>query len=533
MEVSAQSPVLTFRSAQSEFIRGVERYGVVAFLARRQFGKTTTLASVSLMKMMRRRDHTVIFGSVKLNLGREIVRKESEILRKAIRALQQEAADADGLLTTVNSDDGKDIGRIRDDDFAAVFEAQRLEFRYYHDRTSYSRTKVVALQPDTVGETGDLIADEISRSKRWAETWEAIEPIVQSNPEFRVLLATTPAPDDSHLSNEQLAPPVGTALPVSPCGNWYRTDCGFWVLRVDAFDAYADGIPVYDMETRKALAPEEHRRRAHDKDAWDRNYGVKFILGGTSALGLLQLQSAQQRGIGQCAYFQIEEDQDMGAALDFITEHMGAGPVGLGWDLATTEKESSNPSAFTVLERVGQEWFARVILTWKTRDPAVAKARARLIVATVNARPEGGKARRLCVDATNERYFSVEVQRDLAAMVPVELVISSETVELPGEEPITKKSLLGNHLVDELDNNRGTLPPERYVKEDFRRQKRDRGSFECEIGQNGEHGDTFDSTKLALHALSSTAGAMVSTEGIVLGNQHRARRRWFMPRRLA
>jgi hypothetical protein len=528
------APALHFRTAQAEFIRGVDRHGVVGFLARRQFGKTTTLAGIALKKMMKTRGHTVVFGSVKLNLGREIVRKESEIIRRAIRSLQLEASEADGLLKTVDGETGKDAAKLSDDDYAGLFEAQRLEFRYYHDRTDYSRTKVVALRPDTVGETGDLIADEISRSPQWAETWEAIEPIAQSNPDFRILLATTPSPDDSHLSNEQLAPPVGTPLPVNPRGNWYRSDFGIWVLRVDAYDAYADGVPVYDLETREPLAPAEHRRRAMDKDAWDRNYGCKFILGGTSAIGVLQLASAQQRGIGKCFFVLVEDDGDFERGLAFLEEHIGPGAVGLGWDPATTEEETSNPSSFTVIEQAGSEWIGVVTIAWKTTDPAIAKARARLIVQTVNSRRQGGRARQLCMDATNERYFATEVQRELSALVPVQLVVASETVEQPGGEKITRKALLGNLLANEVNDNRATLPPERYIKDDFRRVKRDRGSFSCETGPNGEHGDTFDSHKLALHALISTAGAITAeTLGqIRIGAQGFARMGVFQPRRL-
>lgn len=525
---------IRFRPAQAELIRGIDRYGVVGFLARRQFGKTTTLSAIALKKMMKRRDHTVIFGSVKLNLGREIVRKESEIIRSAIRSLEQEAIDSQGLLKTVDGATGKDIIALSDDDYAELFETQRLEFRYYHDRGSYSRTKVVALRPDTVGETGDLMADEISRKKDWAETWEAIEPIAQSNPDFRILLATTPSPDDAHLSNEQLAPPVGTPLPVNPLGNWYRTDMGIWVLRVDAFDAYAGGVPVYDLETREALAPAEHRRRAHDKDAWDRNYGVKFILGGTSAVGLLQLNSAQTRGIDKALLVIVDTEEDFQRGLDWLVDHLGPRPVGLGWDLATTENETSNPSSFVVKEDLGNgEWIDVVTFVWKTRDPAIAKARCKRIVQTVNARGEGGRARKLCVDGSNERYFAVEVQREMAGLVPVEIVVSSENIEIPGQEPMSKKAYLGNELVDDLDNNKGTLPPEKYLKDDFRRVKRDRGSFSTEMGPNGEHGDTFDGSKLALHALRSNAGAMTSTDGIVVGSRKGYRTPTFKPRRLS
>ena len=537
--MSTENTIVKFRSGQKNFVRGVDRYGVTGFLARRQYGKTTILSSIALKKMMKQRNHTVIFGSVKLSLGREVVRKESEIIRKAISSLQKDAADADGLLKTVDGTTGKSLDKIRDDDWAEMFEAQKLEFRFFHGNTAtdYSRTKVVALEPDTVGETGDLICDEISRKKNWPEVWEAIEPIAQSNPDFRVIFATTPSPDDAHLSNEMLVAPVGTDLPVNPAGNWYRSDFGIWVLRVDAFDAYADGVPVYDLETREPLAPAEHRRRANDKDAWDRNYGCKFVLGGTSAVGVVQLNSAQTRGIGQCAFFLCEDEGEFERALVFLVDHIGGAKVGLGWDLATTEKETSNPSSFTVIEELDAvNWRALVTIAWKTADPEIAKARARMIVSAVNSRRLGGRARRLAIDATNERYFAVQVQRELAALVPVELVVASETVEQPGAESITKKALLGNALAGDINDNRATLPPEKYIKEDFRRVKRDRGSFACELGPNGEHGDTFDSHKLALHALRSNLDGAITEETLLqiriapagsgrLGN--------FQPRRLA
>ena len=537
--MSAAPAILKFRSAQKEFVRGVDRYGITGFLARRQYGKTTILASIALKKMMKQRGHTIIFGSVKLSLGREVVRKESEIIRKAIASLQADVAETDGQLKTVDASTGKSLDKIRDDDYAEMFEAQKLEFRYYHDRTDYSRTKVVALEPDTVGETGDLICDEISRKKNWPEVWEAIEPIAQSNPNFRVIFATTPSPDDAHLSNEMLVPPVGTPLPVNPAGNWYRSDFGIWVLRVDAFDAYADGVPVYDLETREPLNPTEHRRRANDKDAWDRNYGCKFVLGGTSAVGVVQLNAAQTRGIGTCAFFLCEDDGDFERALAFVVDHIGGGKVALGWDLATTEKESSNPSVLAVVEDIdGLNWKCPVVIAWKTADPDIALARAKAITKAVNSRPAGGRALGMAVDATNERYFAVRVQRELAALVPVELVVASETVEQPGAEPITKKALQGNQLATEINDNRATLPPEKYIKEDFRRVKRDRGSFACELGPNGEHGDSFDAVKQALYKLRGGGTGAITDETVSqlrlgVGHAPASRMGIFQPRRLA
>jgi hypothetical protein len=517
---------MALRAGQREFELGVERHRVSAFLTRRQFGKTTIASRIALKKMMKVPGHTVVFGSVKLDLGREIVRKEAEAIQLALRYLSELATSAHTLLEVVDGESGKSMAKLKPDDFAEVYEAQRLEFRLYHSQTIYSRTKVVALTPAAVGETGDLILDEVGRVKNFREVWEAVKPIIASNPKFRCLLTTTPPPDDAHYSFELLAPPIDWEPSINPRGNWYRSDLGVHALRVTADDAYADGVPLYDDDTGKAISPEESRRQDHDKESWDRNYGVKFVIGGTAAVGLLQLDSAQRRGIGSCACVVVDEDIDFDRALAFLRQRLGSGPVGIGFDVATTEKSQSNPSALTVMERRGVEVLAVLTVVWKTRDPIIAKDRLRRVVEAVRQRPDGGRARRMAIDASNEVYFATEVQRDLAPLVVVELVKGGETVEQPGREPITKKALLGNQLVGAFDDNQITTAPDRYLKNDMRLVKRDRGSFSCEAGPNGEHGDTFDSHKLALHALTSTGGGMESTEGISVGRRRKSARRW-------
>ena len=335
--VIGQSPVIQMRSGQRRLFQLVEQYRLLGFIARRQYGKTTTCANIALMKMMKHRDHTVIFGSAKLNLSREIVRKEAAVFEKAISAAM--ARLEEGKVQLADDKTGRSVSGLTHDDFADLFEHSRLEFRYYHTRSSYSRTKVVALRPDTVGETGDLMCDEVGRIGNWKDVWEAVEPIVASNPQFRILLLTTPPPDDAHYSFEQLAPPPGMQFPVSPSGNVYESVKGVTCLRVDAWDAYADGVALYDTKTAQPVTPEESRRRAFDKDAWDRNYGCLFITGGSAAVGLIKLMEAMERGErAGCVY--AEDDLPPGWERLF---DLSKGPVGIGADPATTEGEKSNP----------------------------------------------------------------------------------------------------------------------------------------------------------------------------------------------
>lgn len=515
------SKLLQMRRAQRNFFKMVDRHRLLAFLARRQFGKTTTFARIALKKMMKTPNHTVVFGSAKLNLSREIVRMEAAILQAAIAEAIREGAGNGDMLQVFDGADGRRPDVLSPDDFAELFEAQRLEFRFYHDRTIYSRTKVVALRPDTVGETGDLMCDEIGRIANWREVWEAVSPIVASNPNFRICFSTTPPPDDAHYSFDMLAPPVGLDFTPNPDGNVYVSEMGVTVLRVDAWDAFADGVPVYDLSTGDPLTPDESRRREADKDAWDRNYGCKFVIGGTSACNLMSLDTAQRRGIDQAVFVAVYCDEDFDRALDLLGQILGPGKIGIGVDVATTTGGVSNPTSVTVLEEDGVNYIARLIIIWKTADPEVARSRIARVCKTVAARPNGGRAKRLLVDATNERYFAVDLKRHLLGLLPVQLVSGSETIERPGYGKQTSKQVLGGQLIAVLDDNCMTLPPDKYVREDWRMVKKERGLLTCAPDHDGRHGDTFDSTKLALAAVQQHKGRAEVSFNATVAQQRR------------
>jgi hypothetical protein len=423
-----------------------------------------------------------------------------------------------------DSDKGKNVSKLDVDDWDELYEASRLEFRLYHSKTIYSRTKVVALTPSAVGETGDLILDEVGRVKNFRDVVEAITPIISSNPDFRCIYTTTPPPDDAHYSFDLMAPPVGTELPVNPRGNWYQSELGVHVLRVTADDAYADGVPLYDDDTGAAITPAQAYAAAHDKEAWRRNYGCEFVIGGTSACGLLQLDTAQRRGIGKCALFVIHDDKEFEAALEWIKANVGGGKVALGWDLATTEKATSNPSALAIVEQDGNDIIARAVLLWKLANPDIAIARVYTVIHLLTSRSNSNRPRRLCIDATSERYFAQTCRKELGGLLPVELVVGSETVPVPGRnETMTMKQFLGGMLVAELDDNHLTLPPDRYLREDWRIVRKEKGAFVCEPDCEGRHGDTFDSVKLGLRALRSNVGGMTTSKGIASGHNGRNR----------
>lgn len=284
-------PIINFRSYQQTAFE--QSIGMMAYVWRRQAGKSFTLASLGLDWMMES-ICDVIYASASVNLGMENIRKEAEVWSIVTQALREATSSKYNL--TTNADDDK--GNLIDiDAIADLFEHQKLETKLWHSNTRYSRSKVVAPNPDTaVGWTGHVILDEVGRIPNFQDVFEAMEPIVSSSKNFRIRMATTPPPDDAHYSYELLAPPAGSEFEHNKKGNFYETDAGLLVHRVDAEDGYLAGVPLYDLKNREPLTAEAHRALAIDRTAWDRNYALKFLAGGASALSRMAILNAQERG---------------------------------------------------------------------------------------------------------------------------------------------------------------------------------------------------------------------------------------------
>jgi ABC-type transport system involved in Fe-S cluster assembly fused permease/ATPase subunit len=48
--------------------------------------------------------------------------------------------------------------------------------------------------------------------------------------------------------------------------------------------------------------------------------------------------------------------------------------LGLGLDVGTTTKQKSNPSVLALVQEVGMTYFVRLLVSWKAKDPAIARA---------------------------------------------------------------------------------------------------------------------------------------------------------------
>jgi hypothetical protein len=108
-------------------------------------------------------------------------------------------------------------------------------------------------------------------------------------------------------------------------------------------------------------------------------------------------------------------------------------------------------------------------------------------------RPQG-----LTIDSSNEVYYAKILKKRLTPILPVFLMRGNQKVGPEGEET-DSKTFCGNQLVAHMESARVPIPNHPYVESDFARVTKAAGRFTCTVGPNGEHGDTFDATKLALH----------------------------------
>ena len=517
-ERSESAPLISLLPFQSSAFWGSDDFGLLILLWRRQAGKTHTLSALALRRMMETPGRLVTYASASLAMGAELTIKESALWQDAVaksrETLVRETAEtwqhnlalwreSVGAAHRIESNaDNVDLDGLCD-----LLDRSKMEVKLWHTNTIFSRTKIIAPNPATARSySGFVMIDEIGFIRDMKDLWEAMEPIASRQPDFRVVMATTPPSDDGHYSFELTVPPEGWQKPAhNPAGHWYDSQANIRVHYLDAYDADLAGVHFYDSRTRKPLSVEDARAKSLDRDAFDRNYLLRFTRGGICALSLLSLQRAMASGRGLCLY--AENDFPPG-----WSETLGSGPVSIGVDPATTTNEKSNPTGLCVMEDVAGQYIPRLLMRYKSADPDEHRAFIKEAVDGATRVRNGRtlRPRALCLDATNERLFCADLRKDLAGQVPTYLLVSSEKYRWGGEDVPTKE-YLGNQLVNHIDDGRVPLPDVRAVKDDFRLVTKERGRFVNILDSAGNHGDMFDGAKNALHGLVVVGGPVEAT----------------------
>lgn len=509
----ARKPLISLLPFQDAAFWGSDDHGLLILLWRRQAGKTHTLSALSLRRMMETPGRLVTYASASLAMGAELTIKESNLWQDAVAKsrdqLVRETAETwrSNLATWRNSVGSahrieSNADNVDLDGLCDLLDHSKMEVKLWHSNTIFSRTKIIAPNPATARSySGFVMIDEIGFIRDMKDLWEAMEPIASRQQDFRVVMATTPPADDGHYSFELTVPPEGWEKPANnAAGHWYDSQANVRVHYVDAYDADLAGVKLFDQRTRQPISVDEARAKALDRDAFDRNYLLRFTRGGVCALSLLSLKRAMEMGRGQCLFAENDFPPNWSAIL-------GDHPVSIGVDPATTTKAKSNPTGLCVMEHSGSLFIPRLVMRYKSADPDAHRAFIKEAVSGAT-RVRNGIAirpRALVIDATNERLFCADIRKELAGKVPVYLMVSSEKYRYGGEDVLVKE-YLGNQLVNAIEDGLVPLPDVRAVKDDFRLVTKERGRFLNVVDSAGNHGDMFDGTKNAYHGLVASDG---------------------------
>lgn len=273
---------------------------ILFMLWRRQFGKSFLLGGKATSRMMTMKNHSVFVISASILMGQENILKEIAVWNILLDHYRK-VAEKNGQLLTSNID-GLGI-----DDIAAIFEASKLETKIWHSKTVYSRTRVVAPNPQTArGFSGDVFGDEIGFWPDFDGVFDAVEPIISRNPNWLMWMATTPPKDDTHTVYD-LLDPGQVKFTANARGNWFETESGYPVHRLDAYDGELAGLPMFHPRTGVPVSVDEARRLALNKVNFDRNYKLAFTASGGSAIPLHLIRQAQAKGAGQCVGIDITD----------------------------------------------------------------------------------------------------------------------------------------------------------------------------------------------------------------------------------
>lgn len=513
---------------------------VIGLFWTRRGRKSTTLGNIAFDELSARPGRTVIAASASLLLGTELVNQTVTAAEQAIVVRQESAANYAVFETgagerelnfkCADSQSGQVFQNISAEDFADLYQSKRLEMRLYFDRTTFSRQLVIAPVPATArGWGGTVLRDECGFTRASVETElkMAVDPIFRDDPTFKMIYASNLSRDDRHPWFEMTMPPVDAKFEPNPQGHFYRGQNRILIHRVSLADAYAAGHVLYDNRGQ-AMTLAEFRADPDNRMQMPFNYDLIHTSGGTAVIDLMALLTAQRAGAQQCAFVFVDDDRDFQQALNLLRTLLTDGPVGIGFDVASTNGETSNPSSITVTERKGLQRIQRLVVLWKERREVVQRERFEAIVQCVRSRPAGGPPRRACIDGSNERLFAQGTQELFRHLVPIEVVINGSSVDpLPAgyDENINYKTYLGDLYCAAVNDNQYACPGSEYFKADHRLPVKNAGRYECDPQHDGKHGDTFDSGKLAEYALFT--GGPFRSQGVPVPGRDDVTRREF------
>jgi phage FluMu gp28-like protein len=304
-------PLITFRPFQRPVFMDRES-GVLVLHWSRQIGKSFTLAAWAVDRLLTRPGRLVTVLSNSRDNGAEFVAKCAEVCNLLGTAFE-------------SVDESPDVS----------YENMRMEVRITV-KGKTGRIKVLAANPRTArGFSGDLILDEFAFHENSNAIWEAAEPILSSNADFLCRIASTGNGKHNMFYRMSCGQGPNDGTP-------FISQAGFKTVRVTRSEAWKMGVKIFDPNTRQPITPEEARRKALDKRAYDQNYECQFNDENMCLLTHELIQQAEREG--------IPIDEQAWSAVSMARLWRAEGDLFFGLDVGRNRDISFLP----VLERVGQ-----------------------------------------------------------------------------------------------------------------------------------------------------------------------------------
>ncbi len=399
----------------------------------RQIGKSFTLAAWAVQRLLLFPGRLVTVLSNSRDNGAEFVLKVEEVCRKMSMAVEAVETDSNQAELDARADLAEDV----------KYEAMRFEVKITVEG-KVGRIKVLAANPRTArGFSGDLILDEFAFHENSAAIWEAAEPIISANPDFMCRISST--------------------------GNGRRnmfyqliSEGNIPYCRVRRSDAWKMGeLKIYSIISGKPITPDEARRQASDKRAYDQNYECAFN-DEASILLTQELISAAQR-----VDFAVDEQTWSAASLQRM--YRATGELFAGWDFARV----GDLSVIAVFEKLGP--LKRMIGLLTMRDMRIKEQNAQRFA--VCSLP---KFRRLCIDMTGNGLGAFEDAEDAHTAAKVEGVNFSSTapvtdrIRAEGRTAPTARitEIMASDLVAEFEDRTIEIISDAALRDDLRKPEK-------------------------------------------------------------
>lgn len=503
---------------------GKSRRRIAGLYWARRARKSTTLGRLYFRDLSLAPRRVVIGCSASLLLGKELVGmtltalEQAEILRAEAAALVagvSSSAEKSSLkLKFANSETGKVYGgALSPEDLTDLYQARKMELRLHFSASDYSRLLILAPNIATFRSYRALIGlDEFPYipSNLAMDLVQSADAMMRDTPDRQLILAGNLSLGDKHPWFEMTMPGSITAateeeqFPARPEGHLYYGQTGMLIHRVALKDAYAAGHKLYDDEG-VAMSYADCEQSPQMRGGWDVSYGLGHKPGGACVVDLMALLQAMRAGVGKCHFVYVDKYSEFQRAAHLLRSVLGHGRVCLGMDVASTTGETSNPTSISVREDLGGASYAdRLVVCFKEKKVAVMRERLGILLDIIEARPKGGKCRKLVIDASNERLAAEETADLLASRVDAELYLGGLTVSprpagyAEKDGNVNYKTWTGDMESALLNGGRVLQPTSDYLKKDKRLVVKDSGRYLCTPDPlTGAHGDCFDSGKLA------------------------------------